>query len=106
ISADGLTLDDPRFREMFTREAVLASDWYAARLDAAQAQLVARADAGISAIEDLIEADTSGPAGGAVTERLALEERLAEVVAARDEAASPALRERLVGTLGRQVTFR
>ena len=27
-----LTLDDPRLRAMFTREAVLASDWYTERL--------------------------------------------------------------------------
>ncbi|HHU10106.1 MAG TPA: hypothetical protein GXZ60_08845 [Intrasporangiaceae bacterium] len=106
ISADGLTLHDPAFREMFTRESVLASEWYAARLDALQAQLVARAEAGVAAIEELIAADTSGPADGAVTARLGLQDRLAEVVAARDEAASAATRERLVGTLGRQVDFR
>ncbi|MDO5502887.1 MAG: hypothetical protein Q4G67_06890 [Actinomycetia bacterium] len=102
MSVDGLTLDDPAFRQMFTREAVLASDWYAARLDAAQSQLVARAEAGISAITDLLE----GQGAGGVVERLDLRGRLDEVTAARDEAASGAARERLIGTLGRQPSFR
>ena len=102
ISADGLTLHDPRFREMFPRESVLASDWYADRLDAAQPQLVARAEAGVAAIEALCAEDSDGT----VTARMGLAARLAEATAARDELASGATRERLVGTLGRQVDFR
>lgn len=33
---EGKTLDDPAFRQLFTRENLLASDWYAARLAAKQ----------------------------------------------------------------------
>ncbi len=33
-SWNGLTMDDAEVRQMFTREAMLASDWYRARLDA------------------------------------------------------------------------
>ena len=102
ISAEGLTLDDPAFRAMFTRESVLASAWYAARLDAAQAQLVARADAGVAAIRDLLETDVDS----LVSQRMSLPERLAEVTAARDEAASAEFRAHLVGALGRQPSFR
>ncbi|CCH74347.1 conserved hypothetical protein [Nostocoides australiense Ben110] len=102
ISADGSTLEDPAFRAMFTREAVLASSWYAARLDAAQAQLVARSEAGIAAIEGLLAEDGDA----SVSERMALRERLSDVTAARDDAASPEARARLVGTLGRQPSFR
>ena len=102
ISTEGLTLEDPAFRELFTRESVLASDWYAARLDAAQAQLVALADAGIAAIEGAVAADH----GSGMSQRLNLEARLAEVTAARDQAASAGARERLVGTLGRQASLR
>jgi hypothetical protein len=36
-----MTLDDPRLRAEFTRKAVLASDWYAARLRARQRRQVA-----------------------------------------------------------------
>jgi len=34
---EGKGLDDAEFRKMFTRENLLASDWYAARLKAKQA---------------------------------------------------------------------
>ena len=37
-TAEGLTLDDAEFRDQFSRESVLASDWYAARLDAKRAE--------------------------------------------------------------------
>lgn len=43
-TADGLGLESPEVRALFTRESVLASDWYAARLDAKQ-----RGDEGASA---------------------------------------------------------
>jgi hypothetical protein len=102
ISADGHTLDDPAFRAMFTREAVLASPWYAERLDAAQAQLVVRAEAGIASLEELLAADGDDR----VSDRMSLHDRLSEVVQAREEAMSPATRARLVGTLGRQPRFR
>jgi hypothetical protein len=101
-SAEGWTLQSPEFRELFTRESVLASDWYAARLDAAQAQEVAAADAGIAALEAFLgdAADEDAAA------RMSLHDRLAKVRAARDEVASAAYRDRLVGTLGRQASFR
>lgn len=108
-TADGLTLDDPAFRELFTRESVLASDWYAERLAAAQAERVARADAGIAELEAFLDAGAqgaSGASGDGVADRLALRARLDAVREAREEAASPAAREALVGTIGRQVTFR
>ncbi|WP_370890123.1 hypothetical protein [Janibacter sp. GXQ6167] len=101
VSAEGWTLDDPAFRALFTRESVLASDWYRERLDAAQAQAVAQAETGIARLEDFLEQDSDGGVG----ERLALRARLDAVRAARDEAASPATRERLIGALGRQPTF-
>ena len=54
VTAEGWTLDTPEFRDMFTREAVLASDWYAARLDAKQAAASGRATAGLAAIEKFV----------------------------------------------------
>ena len=102
ISAEGLTLDDPTFRAMFTRSSVLASSWYAERLDAAQAQLVTRAEAGIAALEELLGADGDD----LVADRMSLRDRLSEARQAREEAMSPAARAALVGTLGRQPNFR
>ncbi|MBK9476983.1 MAG: hypothetical protein IPL94_12385 [Tetrasphaera sp.] len=102
ISAGGLTLSDPEFRSMFTRDSVLTSDWYGARLDAAQAKLIAQADAGVAAIEDLL---AQAQDQGDVASRMSLQERLAEVKSAREEYASPATRQALIGTLGRQPAF-
>lgn len=102
VSTEGFTLDDPRFRELFTREAVVDSDWYAARLEAAASQQVARADAGIAELTAFLDSD--GETGAA--DRLDLRRRLAEVTAVRDEFMQGAARQRLIGTLGRQVSFR
>jgi phosphoenolpyruvate carboxykinase (diphosphate) len=101
IMADGSTaagwgLDSPEFRVMFTREAILASDWYAQRLDAKQAAASARANAGSAAIEKFV----STPGNEEPTARLDMPAR---VEAARVEAqrlASPEFREQLVGTAG------
>ncbi len=101
IMAEGSTeagwgLDSPEFRAMFTREAILASDWYAQRLDAKQAAASARANAGLAAIEKFV----STPGNEEPTARLDMPAR---VEAARLEAqrlASPEFREQLVGTTG------
>ena len=101
IMADGTTsqgwdLGSPEFRAMFTREAVLASDWYAQRLDAKQAAASARADAGLAAIEKFV----TTPGNEEPTARLDMPAR---VEAARFEAqrlAGPEFREQLVGTAG------
>ena len=100
-SAEGWTLQDPDFRALFTRESVLASDWYAARLDALQSHQVARAAAGVDALEAFVAGDASGAA-----DRLDLRSRLAEVRRVHDETGASSWRDRLVGTLGRQPTFR
>ena len=96
FSAAGCGLDSPELRVMFTREAVLASDWYAPRLDAKQAAARARANAGLAAIEKFVcTAGNEEPAA-----RLDMPAR---VQAARVEAqrlASPAFREQLIGTAG------
>ncbi|MGZ4620110.1 MAG: hypothetical protein ACXV3F_15720, partial [Frankiaceae bacterium] len=95
-TAAGWGLDSPEFRIMFTREAVLASDWYAQRLDAKQAAASARANAGLAAIEKFV----STPGNEEPTARLDMPAR---VEAARVEAqrlASPQFREQLVGTAG------
>ncbi|HET9656477.1 MAG TPA: hypothetical protein VFP72_14060, partial [Kineosporiaceae bacterium] len=55
-SAEGWTLQSPQFRDLFTRESVLASPWYAQRLDARQAAAIARAETGLAAIERFVSA--------------------------------------------------
>lgn len=98
----GLTLDDPEFRDMFTREAVLASTWYNARLDRKQAADVNLVLNGVVAIEEFL----SSADNAAVSERIDLRERLAAAIAELDYVRSPAYRQALVGTLGLQPNLR
>jgi hypothetical protein len=95
-TTEGWDLGSPQFRAQFTREAVLASDWYAQRLDAKQAAAGARAPAGLAAIEKFV----STPGNDEPSARLDMSAR---VEAARLEAnrlAGPQFREQLVGTAG------
>ena len=95
---EGWTFASPEFRALFTREAVLASDWYAERLAAQQAEDVRQATNGVLALEHfLARADNAEAA-----ERLGLAARLAEAKAEAKRAASHAYRQSLVGTIGRQ----
>lgn len=101
IMADGATsegwvLGSPEFRAMFTREAVLASDWYARRLDAKQAAAGARAEAGLAAIEKFV----STPGNEEPTARLDMPARVEAARAEAQRLAGPEFREQLVGTAG------
>jgi len=81
---------------MFTREAVLASDWYAQRLDAKQAAASARAQAGLAAIEKFV----STPGNEEPTARLDMPARVEAARAGAQQLASPEYRDQLVGTVG------
>jgi hypothetical protein len=96
VTAEGWTLDAPEFRDLFTREVILASDWYAARLDAKQAAASGRADAGLAAIEKFVT--TAG--NEEPTVRLDMPARVAASRAEAARLAGPQYREGLVGTTG------
>ncbi len=94
-SHDGLELHAPDFRAMFTREAVLGSEWYAQRLvSAADAEhrLITRS---VAAIEEFL----THPFNEEAAARLGLAEKLERLRGMTPDA------ERLRGTLGRQVRF-
>jgi len=95
-TAEGWGLDSPEFRVMFTREAVLASDWYAKRLDAKQAAASARANAGLAAIKKFV----STPGNEEPTARLDMPVRVEAARIGAQQLASPEFREQLVGTVG------
>ena len=98
-TADGLTLSDEAFRAQFTREAVLASDWYAERLAAKQTADLALAQRGLADLRDF-----EAHAGDSeAAQRIGLTERLAEAEAYVARISSPERLTSLVGTLGRQV---
>ncbi|HXA14470.1 MAG TPA: hypothetical protein VNW23_05030, partial [Opitutaceae bacterium] len=103
IMANGQTgaghgLDAPEVRGLFTREHLLASDWYAARLEAKQKGDITLWQRHVRTLEEFC----ANPANADVVKRLGLSERLA---AAKSEAACVAQKEyraTLVGTLGVQ----
>jgi phosphoenolpyruvate carboxykinase (diphosphate) len=95
---DGKGLDAPEVRALFTREALLASDWYAARLQAKQAADAALWTRHVQTLQQF----TADPAHAATVKELGLAARLA---AARTELArvtAPSYPDSLKGTLGRQ----
>ena len=97
-TSQGWDLETPEFRELFTRESVLSSEWYLERLDAKQAAASRRAIAGLAAIELFV----STPGNEEPSARLGMASR---VDAARAEVArfsSDEFREQLIGTVGGQ----
>lgn len=102
VCSEGWTLDDPELREMFTRESVLASDWYAERIDAKQAEAVRRAERGIAHLEQFM----ADPRNASACEEIDIQARLDQVRKFHDRAVTAEYRQQLVGTLGRQVNFR
>jgi len=97
-SAEGWTLASPEFRALFERENILASDWYAARVDAKVERDRKQAEASIRALTRF----TTTQGNDEVTTRLDIEGRLSAARAWLDRVASPAYRAHLVGTLGLQ----
>lgn len=102
VCSEGWTLDDPELREMFTRESVLASDWYTERIDAKQAEAVRRAERGIAHLEQFM----ADPRNASACEEIDVQARLDQVRKFHDRAVTAEYRQQLVGTLGRQVNFR
>jgi hypothetical protein len=91
---DGMTIDDPRLRAQFTREAVLASDWYTARLRVRQEKDVALWNRHLAAIKAFRNSGMTPPSA------LDLDAREAAARTARDRAADPSYLNQLVGTIG------
>ena len=100
-TSEGWTLDSPEFRALFTRESMLASDWYAARLDAKQAEDLRLAHEGIERLREYIDR----PDAVSTAERIGLPQRLADLEETAQRIASDEYRASLVGTVGRQVDF-
>lgn len=88
---EGARVDDPRFRQLFTREALLASDWYRERLRVKQ-----RRDVALWRRHEEALARHAG-SGRPLPD---LEVRQAAVRAQRARVEAPAYLEELVGTLG------
>jgi hypothetical protein len=97
-TAAGHGLASPEVRTLFTRENLLASDWYTARLAAKQT-----ADRALwQRHRRTLEAFIAEPANADVVERLGLRARLTAAQAEAARVESAAYRDSLRGTLGRQ----
>jgi DNA-binding transcriptional MocR family regulator len=94
----GHGLHSPAVRGLFSRDSVLASDWYAARLDAKQRSDQACSAHGVAALDDFLKR----PGNAGVIARLDLAARHARAQAEQLRVRSAAYRSALVGTIGLQ----
>jgi hypothetical protein len=93
---NGAGLDNPEFRKLFTRESLLASDWYAARLVAKQ-----HVDRKLWRRHiDYLEKFLKRPSHADEATRLGIPSRLAQAKKTAELADSPAYLESLRGTIG------
>ncbi len=88
--------EDPVFRALFTRESLLASDWYRGRLEAQRTIDTHLAESHARYLEKFL----TRPNYADVAARLDIKGRLAQVVAAIHAARSPDYLQKLAGTLG------
>ncbi|MCW5982609.1 MAG: hypothetical protein KIT09_31265 [Bryobacteraceae bacterium] len=93
-SYEGMSIRDPLLRLQFTRETVLASDWYAARLRAKQRKDVALWQRHIDALERYRDSSVEP------SPELDLAARLSAARRNFARAGSPAYLKELVGTIG------
>lgn len=98
VTREGWDLESPAFRALFERDDILASDWYAARVDAKQAAAAGRAEAGLKALQKFI----STPGNEEPSARLDVPARIRAAEAEYARFASPAYRSAIIGTVGRQ----
>ena len=98
---EGKTLDDPEIRTLFTRESVLASDWYRARLAAKQ-----RVDERLwQGHVDYLEKFLRNPSYAGVAERLDLATRLEHARARLAEVQALGYVDSLVGMTGAEAAI-
>ena len=93
---EGKPLTDPSVRALFTREALLESDWYRARLDSKVKVEQSLWKRHIAYLEDFL----TKPNYQSELERLDVNGRLEAAKSRLDHLATPAYRESLVGTIG------
>ena len=93
---EGKDLGDPGIRGLFTRDSLLASDWYQARLRARQRVEAAHLRRGIKSLENFLARTSHGE----VSQSLDLCARLAAVRESLAQVEAPGYVETLVGTLG------
>ena len=95
---EGEGLDSPKIRDLFTRETMLSSDWYAERLESQQTHDIALWKKHVAYLEKFLQRKTHAT----VAKRLKIESRLTAARETLDRVSSKSYAETLVGTIGRQ----
>jgi len=95
---NGHGLDSPEVRSMFHRDALLASDWYHARLDSKQQEDIRIWNHHIRSLDLIVE----NPAMEDIAARMDLTNRMRVANAELARVSSSEYRTSLIGTLGRQ----
>ncbi len=93
---EGVGPQDPKFRALFTREAMLQSDWYRDRLKAQQRRDVREYENQVRYLEKFLSHANYSD----VAEELLIGERLSTAQLALANARAPGYLDQLVGTLG------
>ncbi len=92
----GMPPNDPKFRALFIRETLLASDWYQARLAAQQRRDIRQGEAQVDYLEKFLARGNYSDVAG----ELHVRDRLAWAQAFLATARAPKYVEQLVGTIG------
>ena len=95
---EGMRRDAPELRSLFTREHLLASDWYAARLRSKQAMDMTMWAQHVRTLTAFV----AGPENATAVSELRLTDRLAAAEAEATRVGGPGYLASLAGTLGRQ----
>lgn len=95
-SWEGVPPSDPEFRALFTRDQMLESDWYRARLEAQQRRDIAHWQARVEYLERFLAKANYAD----VATAFGIRDRLARSQAALEAARDPAYTAKLAGTLG------
>mmetsp|Transcript_411 Transcript_411/g.861 ORF Transcript_411/g.861 Transcript_411/m.861 type:complete len:1323 (-) Transcript_411:325-4293(-) len=100
---EGKKISDPEIRNMFTREAVLKSDWYKERLVAFQRKEIRRLTQGIEYMQTFLDATktkTGDWKGQQIVQDLNIEARLDSCKKRLAEVKKPSFLDSIHGTLG------
>lgn len=97
-SHDGMTVESREFRSMFTRESVLASDWYRERLETAQERAILRGEK----VARHVERVRSGDLTGELSARLDLDSVMARALDELQRVRAPDYVGFLKGSIGAQ----
>ncbi|MBK1882538.1 hypothetical protein JIN85_08930 [Luteolibacter pohnpeiensis] len=93
---EGKTVNDPSIRSMFTRESLISSDWYQARLDAKASIDQSLWQRHLSYLEEF----STKPHYQSELGRLHIEDRIHSTRETLESVLSPAYRQSLEGTIG------